>query len=110
MFVFVTIFSLFNICASLAGAGAGVRLLGAENRAAWASKRLYVIALVMAWGMAGVGAASAPLAFLWPADPRLALFALAPLIWLLAMGVVFAVVDFAEDGVLDFGRGPKRNL
>jgi hypothetical protein len=31
---------------------------------------------------------------------------LGPIAWLFVMGAVFAAVDFAEDGVLDFGRGP----
>jgi hypothetical protein len=110
MFAFVTIFSLFNVCASVAGAGAGMRLLTAENKAAWASKRLYVIALAMAWGMAALGLGASAIAWaLWPRDPRYALFTLVPALWLIAMGFIFAAVDFAEDGVFDFGRGPKRD-
>jgi hypothetical protein len=34
-----------------------------------------------------------------------ALIVLGPLAWLILLGIVFAVVDVAEDGKLDFGRG-----
>jgi hypothetical protein len=54
----------------------------------------------------GLGATTAAWA-LWPRNAHYALLALAPIVWLLAMGAVFAAVDFAEDGVFDFGRGPK---
>jgi hypothetical protein len=33
---------------------------------------------------------------------------MAPLAWLVAMGIVFAVIDVAEDGRFDFGRGVKQ--
>jgi hypothetical protein len=37
-----------------------------------------------------------------------ALWVLSPLAWLIFLGVVFAVVDVAEDGRLDFGRAPPK--
>ena len=47
---------------------------------------------------------------MWRSDAHWALFVLVPIAWLIAMGIVFAIVDFAEDGVFDFGRGPKPKI
>jgi hypothetical protein len=99
--------TIFNLFASGAAAGAAMRLV--ETRADWASTRLHAIALILAFGMAFIGLAAS-----WAAwtlsihDPAYTLIILAPLGWLFVMGGAFAAVDFAEDGVLDFGRGPKR--
>ena len=111
MFAFIAIFSAFNLFAAAAGAGAGMRLLTADAKAAWASKNLYRIALAMCWGIALSGVLGTILAWtMWRSDAHWALFVLVPIAWLIAMGIVFAIVDFAEDGVFDFGRGPKPKI
>jgi sterol desaturase/sphingolipid hydroxylase (fatty acid hydroxylase superfamily) len=74
---------------------------GADKK--WASQRLFLIARAGSWGL-GLIALWATAAG-WAFSPGLAPLVLAPIVWLLAMGIVFAVVDFAEDGVFDFGRG-----
>lgn len=105
MQLFLTIFTLFN----LAAAGAAFRVvsslaqLGADKQ--WASKRLFLIARVGCWGLLTIALWASAAA--WAFNPDGAPLILAPIVWLLAMGAVFAVVDFAEDGVFDFGRGPK---
>jgi hypothetical protein len=107
--VFLIVFSIFNLVAAAGAVGAGLRLTSEEGRKGWASRRLYRIALVLAWGLAMLAVAATGLAWaLSPAAPHFALIILAPIGWLLAMGLVFAIVDFAEDGVFDFGRGPDR--
>ncbi|MDX2237073.1 MAG: hypothetical protein NW203_05880 [Hyphomonadaceae bacterium] len=96
-------FSLFNLAAAAACVAAAFRLLQPEERAAWRSRRLLAIAAVLTWSFPP--AALAATAWAWSAGGAHAtLIALAPLGWLIAMGVIFAIVDVAEDGVLDFGR------
>ena len=103
MTLFLVVFTLFNLCA----AGAAFRIvgelseLGAEKK--WASQRLFLIARAGCWGL-GLIALWASAAG-WAFGPIWAPLVLAPIAWLLTMGIVFAVVDFAEDGVFDFGRG-----
>jgi len=101
----------FNLCAAAACAGAGMRLVGAAARAAWASKLLYRIAMTMCWGMVALAGLSTALAWsFWSVRAGYGLIVLVPLVWLVLMGAVFAIVDFAEDGVFDFGRGaPPKN-
>jgi hypothetical protein len=109
LFVFLTAFSVFNLVAAFGAAGAGMRLSGEEGRKGWASRRLYTIALILAWGLAVLGVAATGLAWtLAPGAPHFALVVLVPIGWILVMGLAFAIVDFAEDGVFDFGRGPGR--
>jgi hypothetical protein len=110
MLVFLTIFSLFNLCVGGMSAGLAVRLGKPDVRARWASKRLYAIAGVMTGtlplvAIVGTAVAWALVARGW--EPG-GLYVLAPIVFLIVMGVVFAIVDISEDGVLDFGRGPKR--
>ena len=106
MYVFLTVFSLFNVGAGIVSASAALRLRQGA-RAAWASGRLYLIAHVLTIGLALLSFGLTPLTWMLAlADRHYAPLMLAPIGWLFVMGAVFAAVDFAEDGVLDFGRGP----
>lgn len=108
MLLFLGVFSLFNLAAAAAGAGAFMRLATPEIAAEWASRRLLLIARLLTGGLAVIALAASWTAWSLSSDhPLLALLVLAPIAWLTVMGIVFAVVDFAEDGVLDFGRGPR---
>jgi hypothetical protein len=103
--VFLITLSAFNLFAAVAACGAALRLHEPEERARWTSARLYFVALILAWGLpmcSALGTAAA-----WMLGRAAAPLVLAPVAWLLFMGVVFAVVDVAEDGVMDFGRKPK---
>jgi len=102
--LFLTVFTLFNLCAAAAAFRTVGQLAerGAEKK--WASMRLFLIARVGCWGLLII--ASWASAAGWAFSPGWAPIVLGPIVWLLVMGVVFAVVDFAEDGVFDFGRGP----
>lgn len=111
MLVFLIIFSLFNVGAGIVAASAAIRLTD-EGSAGWASKRLYLIAKILTGGLAALAFGLLPWTWaLYSVDAHYALLALIPIGWLLVMGAVFAAVDFAEDGVFDFGRGapPKGN-
>lgn len=100
-------FSLFNLCATAACLGAAVRLLQPDERAQWRSKRLLFVAALLAWTfpLAAVGATAWAWTRAEAGSPHAVVIALAPILWLIVMGAIFALVDFLEDGVIDFGRG-----
>jgi hypothetical protein len=108
--LFLVVFSLFNLCAATAAFGAVAQLALPGAVKSWASQRLFIIARAACWGL-GLIALWATAAG-WAFGPASAPVILAPIGWLLLMGIVFAAVDFAEDGVFDFGRGapPKPKL
>lgn len=106
MIVILAAISLFHLVAGTASLGLAVRLLAPEERAHWRSKpNLFVaeltcwlypvisfVAGVFAWRAFGEGQAHA-----------LALLS-APFLWFVVMGLVFALVDYAEDGILGNAR------
>ncbi|MGE0828553.1 MAG: hypothetical protein AB7O04_04280 [Hyphomonadaceae bacterium] len=108
MFVLLVAFTLFNIAAAAACVTHGVRLFRKEARAAWASKRLLFIAAFLSWTFPLAAAAAVWAGWTHHAAGRAdaAVIILLPIGWLILLGLVFAIVDFAEDGRLDFGRGP----
>lgn len=111
MEIFLSAFTAFNVVAGLVALIRGLRLWSPTARDAWRSTRLYYLAIwiacslpivalvctLQAWRAWGAGEASA--------GPTM----VAPLAWLVAMGIVFAVIDIAEDGQLDFGKGPRKS-
>src|SRR6185295_13405278 len=106
MIVILAAFSLFHLVAGTASLSLAVRLLAPEERAHWRSKpNLFVAELtcwlypliafvcaIFAWRAFGAGQAHA-----------LALLS-APFLWFVLMGLVFAIVDYAEDGILGNAR------
>lgn len=110
MTVFLMAFSAFNLCLAAAAWRRAARLSTPEGRAWWASARLHAIATFAAWSLPLICALATGLAWTLTESARhwSAVSILAPVGWLLLMGAFFAIVDVAEDGVLDFGRGPKR--
>lgn len=113
--------SLFYLFAGAGALAAGMRLVGPEARRAFASRRLHWIAVGFCFSFPVAALAGMSLAWFMFAQPSIQagiqagiqggqhapLAALAPLAWLVALGALFAVVDVAEDGVMDFGRGPR---
>lgn len=102
MVVLVAAFTLFHLFTATASLALAVRLLTSEERARWNSKRGLALAQTICWIFPAVAFVSCH--FAWEAIRGGALHALplilAPLLWLIAMGAIYAVVDFAEDGVL----------
>lgn len=106
MIVILAAFSLFHLIAGTASLSLAVRLLAPEERAHWRSKpNLFVaeatcwlypliafVCAIFAWRAFGAGQAHA-----------LALLS-APFLWFVVMGLVFAIVDYAEDGILGNAR------
>jgi hypothetical protein len=109
LIVFLAGFTLFNACLGLAAAAQARALSTPEGKAWWKSRRLYAIASFAAWTLPLVSIGAIGAAWLLPAELAAAAV-LAPLAWLIGLGALFAVVDFAEDGMLDFGRGPPSKL
>jgi hypothetical protein len=106
MTVILWAFTAFHVCVGVASLGLAVRLLTPEERALWRSPVALLIAELLCWIYpiaAFVGVQSAWTAF--AADHHLAMpFLVAPILWLVFMGVLYAVIDFAEDGVLGNAR------
>jgi len=95
--------TLFHLAAGLGALGVGLRLLAPAERALWQSKPALLVAQLLCWVYPVL--AFACVSWAWrafaSASPHNALpFMLAPIGWLLVMGLVFAIVDFAEDGIL----------
>lgn len=105
MLIFLIAFSLFNLCAAGAAWNGIVNLDRMHGPQGWQSKRLYVIGKTAAWGLLLLSIWSTAAG--WTFSPNGAPLVLLPIAWLFVSGVVFAVVDFAEDGVFDFGRGAQ---
>lgn len=109
MVVILTAFTLFHLAAGVASLGLAVRLLTPQERAHWRSGRARLAAEVLCWVYPLLGFAGASAA--WRAhqtgEQHALPLMLAPILWLVVMGAVFAVVDFVEDGVL--GNARARN-
>jgi hypothetical protein len=110
MTVFLLAFTVFNVCLAAVAWRRALRLATPDGRAWWASARLHAIASFAAWTLPLICAGATGLAWTLDGDARhwSGPVILAPIGWLLAMGLFFAIVDVAEDGVLDFGRGPPK--
>ena len=110
MTVFLAAFTGFNFFLAYAAVRRAGKLMTADGRAWWQSRRLYAIAVFAAWSLPAICVLATAEAWAlhrqgvehWAAPA-----VLAPVGWLVLMGVFFAIVDVAEDGVLDFGRGPR---
>ena len=106
MIVILWAFTLFHVAVGLASLGLAVRLLTPAERAHWRSKTALLVAELLCWIYpiaAFVGAKSAWSAYAVGHPMALAML-IAPILWLVIMGLVFAIVDFAEDGVLGNAR------
>lgn len=106
MIVILWAFTLFHLAVGLASLGLALRLLTPAERAHWRSQTALLVAEFLCWiypVAAFVAVKSAWNAF--AANHHLAMpFLLSPILWLVLMGLLFAIVDFAEDGVLGNAR------
>lgn len=102
MVIILTAFTLFHLCAGLGSLGVGMRLLAEEERKLWESKSALIVAEVLCWVFPVLAFICVSWAWRLHAvdDAFTVPLMLAPIGWLLVMGLVFAIVDFAEDGVL----------
>jgi hypothetical protein len=106
MTIILAAFTLFHLAAGMGCLAAGLRLVSADERAHWRSKPALLVAQLLCWVhpvLAFVAASWAWRAFDAGQAHALPLM-LAPIGWLLVMGLVFAIVDFAEDGIIGNAR------
>ena len=102
MLTLMTAFTAFHLVLGLASLSLAMRLLGEDERAHWRSKRALFVAELMCWVypvLAFITATAAWRAFEAGHHHAFPLLFI-PIVWLLVMGLVFAIVDFAEDGIL----------
>ncbi len=109
MIVILWAFTLFHLVVGAASLGLAVRLLTPEERSLWRSPLALLTAELLCWIypiVAFVGASTAWRAY--SEGHHLAMpMLIAPIAWLLVMGLVFAIVDFAEDGILGNTRSAE---
>lgn len=109
MFALLTIFSLFHLVVGTASLALAVRFWTPEERDLWRSKSALLVAELLCWVYPIAAFACAKVA--WTAYNAGASHAfpiiVMPIGWLVVMGLVFAIVDFAEDGVLGNARASE---
>jgi len=106
MLLILWAFTLFHVAVGLASLAAAVRLLTPGERALWRSPLALLVAELLCWVYpiaAFIGVRSA-----WAADaaghPLALAMLFAPILWLVLMGLMFAIVDFLDDGVIGNAR------
>jgi len=106
MNIILVAFTLFHVAAGLASLAMAVRLLTPGERGLWRSSVALLAAELMVWIYpiaAFVGTKVAWRDHL-AGEPHALPMIVAPILWLVVMGLVFAIVDFVEDGVLGNAR------
>jgi len=106
MTIILAAFTLFHLAVGLGCLAAGLRLLSPVERAHWRSRPALLVAQLLCWIYPAAAILSASLAWaaLRAGQAHALPLMLAPILWLLVMGLVFALVDFAEDGVIGNAR------
>lgn len=102
MTVILWAFTLFHLAVGLACIGAAVRLLTPDERQLWRSPLALLVAEFLVWiyPVAAFVAVKSAWGAYEASHPFSLTMMIAPIAWLIIMGVAFAIVDFAEDGVL----------
>lgn len=106
MIVLMIAFTLFHLVVGVASLGLAVRLWTPDERALWRSQVALLVAELLCWVYPIAAFASAKVAWSAYNDGAAHAFPmiLTPILWLVAMGALFAIVDFAEDGILGNAR------
>ena len=106
MTVILWAFTLFHIFVGTACLVLAVRMLTPQERSLWRSQAALLVAELLCWIYPIAAYVSVRSA--WAAHDEAHPFALpmilAPILWLLVMGLIYAVVDFVEDGVIGNAR------
>lgn len=106
MIVILWAFTLFHIVVGAACLLLAVRMLTPGERAFWRSPIALLIAEFLCWiyPIAAVVAAKSAWAAHATGHHHAIPMLLAPILWLVIMGAIFAIADFAEDGILGNAR------
>jgi hypothetical protein len=106
MTVILWAFTLFHVFVGTAALVAAVRLLTPQERALWRAPAALLIAELLCWIYPIAAYVSVKSA--WAAHdaghPLAIPMVLAPIAWLMIMGLFFAVADFADDGIIGNAR------
>lgn len=99
-------FTLFHLAAGAASLAMAVRLLTPDERAHWRSQAALLVAEFLCWiyPIAAFVAVKSAWAAQGAGRHDALPLMLTPILWLLLMGLLFAIVDFAEDGILGNAR------
>jgi hypothetical protein len=102
-------FSGFNLFLALMAAQKAARLLRPSGKERWASRRLYGFAVFVALSLPVVCLGAIGAGWAMNAQSHFAAYVAiaSPTGWLLAMGGLFAVVDYLEDGVIGNAIKPR---
>lgn len=106
MVVILWAFTLFHLVVGLASLGLAIRLLTPRERSHWRSQSALLVAEFLCWiyPIAAIVAVKSAWAANAVGHPLALAMLIAPILWLMFMGLMFAIVDFAEDGVLGNAR------
>jgi len=106
MNVILWAFTLFHVAVGFASLGMAIRMLTPVERAHWDSKLALLVAELLCWiyPIAAFVAVKSAWSAHAAGHPMALAMLIAPILWLVMMGLVFAIVDFAEDGVLGNAR------
>lgn len=111
MEVILWAFTLFHLAVGLASLGLAIGLLTPSERAHWSSPAALLVAEFLCWiyPIAAFVAVKSAWGAFETGHHHAVPMLLSPILWLLLMGLLFAIVDFAEDGVLGNARKQSAN-
>lgn len=106
MTVILWAFTLFHIFVGTACLVLAVRMLTPQERELWRSQAALLVAELLCWiyPIAAYVATKSAWAAHGAAHPFALPMLLAPILWLVVMGLVYAIVDFADDGIIGNAR------
>lgn len=106
MTVILWAFTLFHVAVAMACLAAAIRLLTPSERNLWQSPVALLVAELLVWvyPVAALVATKSAWDAYEAAHPLALLMLLAPIGWLVLMGIAFAIVDFADDGIIGNAR------
>lgn len=109
MIVILWAFTLFHLAVGPASLGLALNLLTPDERAHWRSPMALLVAEFLCWiyPVAAFVAVKSAWAAYAAGQAHAVPILVSPILWLVLMGLLFAIVDFAEDGVL--GNARKRS-
>lgn len=108
MFVILAAFTLFHLVVGLACIGFGVRLLMPGERRLWRAPLALLVSEFLVWiyPIAAFVAVRVAWREHGEASAHALPILLAPILWLVVMGLIYAIADFADDGVIGNARAP----
>ena len=106
MVVILWAFTLFHVVVGLASISTAVRLLTPAERELWRSRSALLVAELLCWiyPVAAIVATKSAWDAYHAGQHHAVPLLFIPILWLLLMGLLFAIVDFAEDGILGNAR------